>query len=124
VHVEQRIDIVRGDFLDRFEAMSWKSPVAVPAWEADYRRNIDLSVRYRVQPYHGAVTLVRARTQADWFNRVQHDLGWAPFCRGSFSIVDLPGDHHAMFVEPGVQRLNRVLHAAVTTPRNTFATAP
>jgi thioesterase domain-containing protein len=101
---------VRHETYDRWFA---KQP---PAWETDYRRNIDLSVRYRVLPYEGRVVLVRAATQADWFNRVQHDLGWTAFCRGEFSIIILPGDHHAMFVEPGVEKLARVLHAAVAEP--------
>jgi thioesterase domain-containing protein len=107
----------------RHELHGRRVPAPAAEWEMDYRRNIDLSTRYRVRPYDGKVVLVRAKIQADWFNRVQHDLGWTRLCAGAFSIVDLPGDHHAIFVEPGVHRLNRALHAAVAGPACEAASA-
>jgi thioesterase domain-containing protein len=51
--------------------------------------------RYRVAPYGGPLTLLRARTHPDWPATSFEDprMGWSAFVRGEIEVREVPGTH-------------------------------
>ncbi len=61
--------------------------------------------RYQVEPYDGEVVLFRAEHEPGTRYRRDRRLGWGDAARGGMVVVDCPGDHMSMCVEPNVQVL-------------------
>ena len=69
------------------------------------RANQRLYRTFRVEPYTGRVAYVRAvSAKAD--DRVER---WRALCSGRFDVYEIAGDHDAMFDEPGVAELARLI---------------
>lgn len=92
-----------------------------------YAASFSAMSRYRPQPYSGPVTLLRAQLglPQDLFHpqrRVhlhfgETALGWDRTCPG-LKIIDVPGDHLTMVLEPHVETLAAALRSAtLDTPR-------
>ncbi len=66
--------------------------------------------RYRPPAYSGDVLLLRAEdAERDWDGA----SGWRGVVRGALEVVDVMGDHVGMLKPPHVERLGRVLNAAL-----------
>ncbi|MEY4581579.1 MAG: hypothetical protein RL701_6282, partial [Pseudomonadota bacterium] len=79
--------------------------------------------RYVTKPYAGPVTLYKARTVNRSFQHVGPTLGWAEFIP-QLDVVDVPGDHKSVMIEPNVQVvINHLsgLIAAASRPEPTAA---
>jgi thioesterase domain-containing protein len=70
---------------------------------------------YEVRPYSGPVVLYRPKTNVlyrisggrrlqDGLNILREDNGWSPFV-SELSIVEVPGDHDSMVLNPNIQVL-------------------
>ncbi len=100
----------RGDFIREllWGKLSWwlhrrhRQAPPDPYAEA-YQANIKLSCRYQVIPLSLPVAVVRARFQASWLTRFQADLGWTPFCQGSFALEEVNDSHLNMLYAPGAK---------------------
>jgi acyl transferase domain-containing protein/acyl carrier protein len=64
--------------------------------------------RYVPKPYGGPVTLYRARTIHAFLTHVGPTLGWGDVIK-QLEIVEVPGDHETLMVEPNVAVLIRHL---------------
>ena len=64
---------------------------------------------YQVKPYPGRLTLFRA-THQPWGVLPDNELGWKPYAESGVEVVDVPGFHGTVVVEPCV----RFLVAALT----------
>ena len=63
---------------------------------------------YEPEPGDWPIVLFRSMAlQTGWFRDPQ--LGWGKLARGGLRVCEMPGEHDAMFVEPGVQRLAAIL---------------
>jgi acyl transferase domain-containing protein/thioesterase domain-containing protein/NAD(P)-dependent dehydrogenase (short-subunit alcohol dehydrogenase family)/acyl carrier protein len=80
--------------------------------EAAFRRALD---RYRARPYSGDVLLLRPKLRVTYHLRggrqldtnrcpLHADNGWSPYI-GNLAIVEVPGDHDSMVLEPNVRVL-------------------
>jgi thioesterase domain-containing protein len=69
---------------------------------------------YVPKRYEGAVTLFRARTIAPMFAHVGPTLGWGDLIP-KLEIIEVPGDHRTLMVEPNVQFLISHLKALIAT---------
>jgi thioesterase domain-containing protein len=73
-------------------------------WKVQYRA----ASGYEPKPCDWPVVLVRSEAlQTGWF----HDplLGWGRVARGGLQVVEMPGEHDAMFLQPDVQQLGSIL---------------
>jgi thioesterase domain-containing protein len=83
----------------------WSEKDLVDAWKVQYLVTGD----YEPEPCDWPVVLVRSQVlQTGWFRDPQ--LGWAKVARGGLQVVEMPGEHDAMFLEPDVQRLGSTLN--------------
>jgi thioesterase domain-containing protein len=62
---------------------------------------------YRPGPYGGRVVLFRTRGHP-FFSSFDPLLGWGPLVRGGVDVVDIPGAHEGIFMEPHVRELSRL----------------
>jgi hypothetical protein len=61
------------------------------------------------------VVVVRSEAlQTGWFRDPR--LGWGEVARGGLELIEMPGEHDAMFLEPDVQRLGAHLRRCLTGP--------
>ncbi|WP_159783482.1 amino acid adenylation domain-containing protein [Sodalinema gerasimenkoae] len=73
---------------------------------ASREKNIQLKKQHFPQPYHGKVTLFRAKDRkAEVGTEIDPDYGWRDLAVGGLDIYDIPGDHLLMLQEPNVQVL-------------------
>jgi thioesterase domain-containing protein len=63
------------------------------------------AARYQVQPYHGKLTVIRAREIDPLFAKVISDLGWTSMAPGGIETYTVPGDHLTLTREPNVRDL-------------------
>lgn len=66
---------------------------------------------YAVQPYDGPVTQFRARIQRPMYTPEDRSRGWAKFASAGVEIVDVPGHHEYIFVDPHIKKLAREITA-------------
>ncbi len=82
----------------------------------DARARVNDNVRamdgYRGRPYPGRAVLFRARARP-LFRSHSTDLGWRALALGGLKIVDIPGSHGTMLLEPHVHMLAREFRAAL-----------
>jgi thioesterase domain-containing protein len=73
-------------------------------WKVQY-----LAARgYQPKPCDWPVVLARSEAlQSGWFRDPR--LGWGDVARGGLQVVEMPGEHDAMFLEPDVQQLGSIL---------------
>jgi thioesterase domain-containing protein/acyl carrier protein len=76
------------------------------------RAFLEASERYRPESYAGPVTLFRARRIAEVYKHVGPKLGWDDLTP-NLSIVEVPGDHDSLVLEPNVQFLTLHLKKAL-----------
>jgi thioesterase domain-containing protein len=76
------------------------------------RAFLEASERYRPEAYPGRVTLFRARRIAEVYKHVGPKLGWDDLTP-NLSIVEVPGDHDSLVLEPNVQILTLHLKTAL-----------
>jgi len=69
---------------------------------------------YRLSPYDGDVVLFRAldNGRSTEFQWTRH-MGWEEWLRGSFRVVDIPGTHTSLFMEPNVSILALAVRRAL-----------
>lgn len=73
---------------------------------AGLETNIKIKKQHFPQPYHGKVTLFRAKDRkAEVGTEIDPDYGWRDLAVGGLDIYDIPGDHLLMLQEPNVQVL-------------------
>ena len=70
--------------------------------------------RYRPRPYSGKITLFRARMIAEPYQHVGPTLGWGDLLP-NLEVVEVPGGHDSLVLEPNVQILVTNLKAAIRT---------
>ena len=76
---------------------------------------------YIPQPYRGRVLLFK-RTQ-DLTGRFRlPDCGWSRLLQGEFEIVEIPGNHLSLIVEPGIGMIAEKLNAALRDAEKTNET--
>ena len=87
----------------------------VSGWPPEKRAHAANSLRalasYRFGPYSGRIVVMRARTKP-LFSDHSRDLGWSAVAP-MVTIVDVPGNHHTMLMEPHVRTLASALGEAV-----------
>jgi aspartate racemase len=76
---------------------------------------------YRVVPYPGKLTILRAREVNAFYGDPGPDLGWASYARGGIDAHDVPGNHHTMTLEPNVQELAGKLELCLRTAEDAAA---
>jgi len=77
--------------------------------QEDHRRVLQ---RYKVQPYPGKVTLMRALDfKPSVSTRRDPTLGWEKLAGGGLEIHDVPGSHTSLYKEPNVGTLAETLNA-------------
>lgn len=92
--------------------------------ETAFRQALEL---YDVQPYAGPVTLFRPKGvvlyRLSGGRRLQEgrtilldDNGWTPLI-ADLTVIEVPGDHDSMVLEPFVRVLSNRLRASIRTPR-------
>ena len=70
------------------------------------------SNRYRPGEYQGKVTLFRAEEERVG-RPMGRTLGWENFALGGVEVIDVPGTHTSLILEPHVQILARQLRTAL-----------
>ena len=73
--------------------------------------------RYRLQPYPGRITVMRA-SEVPVPPELGEHLGWALLARDGVESREVPGDHHSVTLEPNVQVLAAQLEACIRTAEN------
>ena len=90
-----------------------------PAGHFPVRRGLSKARRdYTVQPYDGQVTQFRTRIQHPRANQEDRSRGWAKFASAGVEIVDVPGHHEYMFVDPHIKTLAREITAWAARARS------
>jgi thioesterase domain-containing protein len=83
-----------------------------------YHVNWFAAVNYSPKPFEGRITLFKANSNF-WDRRLPPDLGWATLAMDGVEMVEIPGDHMSLFIEPHVtvlgDRLARCLEAISQT---------
>lgn len=69
-----------------------------------YHVNWFAAVNYEPKTYDEKFFLFKA-TDHFWEPRIPADLGWGPWATGGVEIVDIPGDHVSLMIEPSVSAL-------------------
>jgi thioesterase domain-containing protein len=78
------------------------------SWQMQYRAAAD----YDPQPCDWPLVLFRsAALQTGWF--LDPELGWGKLARAGLSVLEMPGEHDAMFREPDVRRCAALLNACL-----------
>ena len=65
-----------------------------------------------VEPYAGAMTLIRA-TEAPYFPGAEEHCGWNTIVQGGVKVLWAPGDHESMFLEPHLQTVGELLRQSI-----------
>jgi non-ribosomal peptide synthetase component F/thioesterase domain-containing protein len=65
-----------------------------------------------VQPYSGALTLIRAE-QAPYFPGAKEGCGWDAIVKGGVNVLWAPGDHESMFLDPHLQKVGELLRVSM-----------
>jgi thioesterase domain-containing protein len=68
-----------------------------------------ISRDYVPRPYHGPVTLFRAREINRVYAHMGPRLGWDEAVLPALEVVEIPGDHESLFREPNIGTLARLL---------------
>ncbi len=74
---------------------------------------LESAENYRLRPYRGKLTVIRARDINPIFGEVVPDLGWSPLALHGVETIEVPGDHHTLTREPNVRVLAAQLEACV-----------
>lgn len=74
------------------------------------KANLRALLNYKLQPYHGRITLLRAEDQSI-MHKLYEDptLGWGEVAKGGLDIVEVPGNHAVLMNPPYVERVAHVL---------------
>jgi aspartate racemase len=62
---------------------------------------------YIAEPYAGRAVLFRT-ADSDYYSS-DMALAWSRLVQGGFSVVDVPGDHETMFLDPQIESLGRAI---------------
>ena len=117
--------------MHRLRNETWKlAPVLasqqeMPAQRALFARGSEAVLdRYRAKPYAGSATMFLA-SDTQWRHRPEKDprLEWKLLIRGKLDLIELDGDHDAMYHEPHVRILAEKLAACLDNADST-ATSP
>ncbi|MDB4975616.1 MAG: LgrB-like linear gramicidin synthetase subunit protein [Myxococcaceae bacterium] len=73
----------------------------------------EAAARYRPQRYQGPMVVLRARDTDPRGPQVQRDLGWEGLAEGGLQVLDIPGDHDTLLVEPHATALAATLAACL-----------
>ena len=76
------------------------------------RYHLELLQEYVPGAYSGPLTLYRARTQP-LFQFSAFDLGWGKIARQGVEIINIPGNHRSVTVEPNIVLLVKALCASL-----------
>jgi thioesterase domain-containing protein len=74
------------------------------------KANLKALLAYKLKPYHGRITLLRAEDQSI-MHKLYEDptLGWGELAAGGIDIVEVPGNHAVLMNHPYVVRVSEVL---------------
>lgn len=71
---------------------------------------------YVIKPYPGKVTLIKGKGSRMSFFFRDPNMGWSAYVKGGIDLVEVEGDHHSIFKEPGVvtlaENLSRIIDAS------------
>ena len=85
----------------------------VPAFMSSaYDINYVAAMNYKLRAFNGRLTLFRASEQDQAHG--PYDLGWGSIFQQGVNVLDLPGDHERIFLEPNIERLAESLRAALS----------
>ena len=91
---------------------AWANVRQLPAaLKSPYDINYVALVRYQVRPFAGRMILFRAAEQE--FAGGAQDLGWSDTFTHGVEILDIPGDHERIFLEPGIDHLAKAIRRAL-----------
>jgi len=80
------------------------------------RANIRCLRAYRPEAYPGALTLFRAADQSTLRKHVQDpSLGWGRLALGGVEVIEVPGNHVVLLLEPYIHDLARALNEAIAS---------
>lgn len=105
VDVEEVIDISR---FPEIELGLWK--IHLRAYD-----------NYHAKPYEGRVVLFRTRGHP-FLCSFDPLFGWRPLVRGGVEVVNIPGSHERIFMDPYVRDLGAKFRAALEQAQNQFTT--
>ena len=91
---------------DLFDVRGWSA-----ALHAHVENNLIALTQFRYQSYPDHLVLLRAKVRP-LFNSHSRDLGWGLLAR-QVSVIDVPGNHHSMTIEPHVRVLGQALRSAL-----------
>ncbi|HLV20565.1 MAG TPA: hypothetical protein VKZ49_06780, partial [Polyangiaceae bacterium] len=93
--------------------LSQQQPLPLELRELQLTRSFyEASARYRARRYEGRVILFRADRVAEVFQHVGPTLGWDGLLPG-LEIVEVPGTHDSLILEPNVSVLTAHLKRAL-----------
>ncbi|NUM52062.1 MAG: SDR family NAD(P)-dependent oxidoreductase [Candidatus Hydrogenedentes bacterium] len=74
------------------------------------KANLKALLAYKLQPYRGRITLLRAEDQSI-MHKLHEDwtLGWGDLAEGGIDIVEVPGNHAVLMNPPYVEHVAKVL---------------
>ncbi|HSR69915.1 MAG TPA: amino acid adenylation domain-containing protein [Acidobacteriota bacterium] len=87
-----------------------------------HHASVEALRHYRAGPYAGRITLFRAEEEEKWMYEMNPHpaigdpelyLGWASLTPHPLDVVEVPGGHSSMMVEPHVRALAQAVSAAV-----------
>jgi amino acid adenylation domain-containing protein len=90
-----------------------------------FKARIRITLNYRIKPYPGTITLIRAAEQdsTDITDRAADPtLGWGKFSPRPVEVLTVPGNHATIFREPHVKVLSETLQDVIR--RTTENVAP
>jgi thioesterase domain-containing protein len=67
---------------------------------------------YQLQPLDVRVIMLRAMLRGE-DGYVPRDFGWTPYIKGRFDILDVPGWHEGMMVDPNPRMTSRYIRVAM-----------
>jgi thioesterase domain-containing protein len=90
-------------------SLTSRTGVSMPRqMQRPYHVNWFAAINYEPRPFDGHVALFKA-TGHFWEPGMPEDLGWGDLVRQGIEMVDIPGDHVSLFVEPSVSILGAEL---------------
>lgn len=88
-----------------------------------WRTHVQAMASYHPAPFNGRIVLFRTLGHP-FLCSFDPLFGWGPLARGGVEIVNLPGAHEGIFMEPHVRDLGRRFLAQLLQTQNQHAIAP
>ena len=78
-----------------------------------FKNNVKAQRNYIPKSYSGDVVLLRARNANEKGRPADELLGWGAYIKGRIQVVDVPGSHTTMMVEPHVKVMAEELRSCI-----------